>query len=106
MTKEQYFEMCETLGSTPKEEEIPIEINDLPYEVVDAFKVYDYLQDNWDYFNGDYQGKIFTGIKDIVDMCGIPTELHEITFEYINKIDAFRIKRLRDKKPRSPKKPA
>ena len=33
MTKEQYFEMCEMMGSEPVEDEIPVEFDDLYSEV-------------------------------------------------------------------------
>lgn len=106
MTKDQYFEMCQALGSTPKEDEIPVEIGDLPYEVQDAFRVYDYLQDSWDYFNGVYIGKNLAGIKDIFEICGIEPEMRECIFGYIMLIDKHRKELIQSKKPATPKKPA
>ena len=43
MTKEQYFEMCEMLGSQPVDSEIPVELDDFPVEVQQAFLVYKQL---------------------------------------------------------------
>lgn len=65
MTKEQYFEMCEMMGSDPNPSEVPVEYEDLHDEVQEAMAVYNMLQDNWDSMNGIYMGKVLTGISDI-----------------------------------------
>jgi hypothetical protein len=39
MTKEQYFEMCEALGTEPDPLEIPIEFDDLHLEVQEAYSI-------------------------------------------------------------------
>lgn len=57
MTKDAYLEMCEQLGSTPDEHEIPVEFSDLPLEVEQAYHVYNLLPDKIDSFNGVYYGK-------------------------------------------------
>lgn len=71
MTKEQYFEMCEMLGSEPLEEEIPVELADLPLEVQEAYRVYVLLNDNWDSFGGNYLGKNMSGLLDIMNILEI-----------------------------------
>jgi hypothetical protein len=71
MTKEQYFEMCEMLGSEPLEEEIPVELYDLPLEVQEAYRVYTLLNDNWDSFGGNYLGKNMSGLLDIMNILKI-----------------------------------
>ena len=71
MTKDQYFEMCEMMGSDPIDEEIPLEYADLPDEVQEAMTVYNMLQDNWDGMNGVYMGKIMTGVSDVFNIVGI-----------------------------------
>ena len=71
MTKEQYFEMCEMLGSEPIEEQIPVELADLPLEVQEAYRVYVLLNDNWDSFGGNYLGKNMSGLLDIMNILEI-----------------------------------
>lgn len=68
MTKDTYFEMCELMGTEPKEDEIPVELEDLYDEVQEAYIVYNMLQDNWDSMNGIYLGKNFIGVYEIMDM--------------------------------------
>ena len=48
MTKEQYFEMCDMLGTEPDESEMPIEQEDFPYELQQAFQIYYLLRDVWE----------------------------------------------------------
>ena len=57
MTKQQYFDMCDMLGSEPLDEEIPVELEDLPELVQTAFIIYETLRDEWDYMGGNYIGK-------------------------------------------------
>jgi len=88
MTKEQYFEMCEMLGSEPSEEEIPVEFEDFPLEVQEAYLLYNILSDNWDPMSGTYMGKQMAGIKDIMEIYGI--EDARLTLQLINSIDSIR----------------
>jgi hypothetical protein len=60
MTKEQYFELCEALGTQPKEEEIPIEISDFPLFVQESIRIFNHLPDRWDSFSGTYFGKDYS----------------------------------------------
>lgn len=71
MTREQYFDMIEMLGSEPIEEEIPVEIADLPLEAQEAYQVYSLLNDNWEGMSGSYLGKNMAGLKDIMDILDI-----------------------------------
>ena len=71
MSRDQYFEMCEMMGSTPVEEEVPIEYDELPDEVQEALAVYNMMQDNWDSMNGIYMGKIMSGISDIFNIMDV-----------------------------------
>lgn len=57
MTKERYLDLCEELGSEPIESEMPIELQDMPVEVEQAYRVYSILPANFDSFNGVYYGK-------------------------------------------------
>lgn len=104
MTKEQYFEMCEALGSEPKESEIPHDFSDLVWELQEAFQIYNALQDNWDYMGGNYIGKNFNYIETVFKIYEIPPELHKIYFELLMQIDNVRAKQIRDSKPKD--KPA
>lgn len=97
MSKDTYFEMCEMLGSEPKEEEIPIEYNDLPDEVQEAIVVYNMLQDNWDTMNGQYLGKVLTGINDIFNIAGIDDKV--TCFTILQILDSNRIELINKKKP-------
>lgn len=106
MTKEQYFEMCEMMGTEPIEEEIPIEFEDLFDEVQEAINVYNMLSDNWDSMNGIYLGKNFVGIHDIFSIMEI--EDTKTCFLILGIIDRRRSKIINDKrpKPQSNTKPA
>lgn len=103
MTKEQYFEMCEMMGSEPIEEEIPVEFNDLPIELQEALQIYNSLQDSWDYMGGNYIGKNMVGFKDILDIYEVLPEDRRSMYELILHIDKVRAKSIRDSKPKTPK---
>ncbi len=99
MTRDQYFEMCEALGSEPIESEIPIEFDDLPTEIQEALRIYRYLQDNWDYMSGKYIGKNLTGIKDIFEMFDVATDERKYLFQTILEIDRIRAEAIKNAKP-------
>jgi hypothetical protein len=90
MTKEAYFEMCEMLGNEPIEDEIPVEFDDFPYEVQQAFMVYRMLRDEWEGMNGIYLGKSLTGIKEILDVCEIDVQDYKTMLMLVQTIDAIR----------------
>ena len=100
MTKESYFEMCEMLGSEPLEEEIPVEFNDLILDVQQAFGIYQKLKEEWDTMNGNYMGKNFAGILDILTILDVPREDHRTMFDLINIIDEHRSKAIKENKPK------
>jgi hypothetical protein len=100
MTRDQYFEMCEMLGNEPLDSEIPVEYDDLPLEVQDALRIYNTLQDNWDYMGGNYIGKNLHGIKDIFEMNDIEKVDHKSIYELILHIDRIRAKQIHDSKPK------
>jgi len=101
MTKEQYFEMCEMLGTEPTESEIPVEFEDFPLEVQEALRIYNILQDNWDYMGGNYIGKNITGLRDILNIYEISKEDHRTIYELILLIDRLRAKQIQDSKPKT-----
>ena len=67
--------MCDMLGSEPLEEEIPVELADLPLEVQEAYRVYVLLNDNWDSFGGNYLGKNMSGLLDIMNILQIEDKI-------------------------------
>jgi hypothetical protein len=101
MTKQQYFEMCEMLGSEPLDTEIPVEYGDLLLEVQEALNLYNCLQDSWDYMGGNYIGKNLTGFRDLLELYEVLPEYHRCMYELILQIDEIRAKQLHDKKPKN-----
>lgn len=94
--------MCEQLGNEPVEHEIPVEYDDLPIEVQQSLLVYNFLQDNWDGFNGLYMGKNLVGIRDIFEFCEISLEDRVFTINIIKILDRVRgdmVNKKPDKKP-------
>lgn len=104
MTKEAYFEMCEALGSEPVEEEIPVELDDFPEEVQEAFMVYYKLRDEWDTMNGVYMGKSYTGLGDILDIMEVEKQDRKYVLDWITTIDSARSKALKASRPKSDSK--
>lgn len=101
MTKDTYFEMCEALGSEPLEHEIPVEYDDFPVEVQEAIRIYNNLQDNWDYMGGNYIGKNLTGFKDILNIFEVDPQDYRAVYELIMRIDRIRAKTIQDSKPKT-----
>lgn len=104
MTKEQYFEMCEALGSVPKESEIPLDFSDLILEVQEVLHIYNLLQDSWDYMNGNYIGKNFSYLETVLKMYDVPHELQKTYFELLVTVDRIRAKQIHDSKPKPEQK--
>lgn len=98
MTKDTYFEMCEMLGEEPVEENIPVEIDDFPYEVQQAMLVYRMLRDEWDGFSGTYFGKSLVGIKDVLNAVEVNEEDHKFIILLIRQIDSVRSDEINSKK--------
>ena len=98
MTKDAYFEMCEMMGSEPIDSEIPVDYNDFPTEVQQAFSIYSKLRDDWDGMSGTYMGKHFEGIRDLFIILDVPVEDHKTMLELIDTIDKHRSKSIADSK--------
>ena len=101
VTKETYFEICEQLGSEPIEEEIPVELEDFPDELQEALNIYFRLRDDWDGFSGNYMGKNFTGLSDILDIYQIPKPSRQDLLDWIFIIDKVRSKCISDARPKN-----
>lgn len=98
MTKEAYFELCEAMGTEPLEEEIPVEFEDFPIEVQQAFAVYKMLRDEWDTMNGVYLGKTLIGIRDILDATEIEPSEQKFIIVLVRMIDYVRSNEINSKK--------
>lgn len=90
MTKEMYFEMCETLGTEPVESEIPVGIEDFPIEIQEIMQIYKLLRDEWEAMNGIYLGKQLGGIQDIFDMFEVDKADRRLYLLILNMIDTIR----------------
>lgn len=93
--------MCEMMGTEPVDSEIPVEFDDFPLEVQQAFGVYKMLRDEWDTMSGNYLGKTLIGIKDLLEAAEIDPSEHRLTIMLIRMIDGVRSeeinKKLREK---------
>ena len=98
MTKDQYFEMCEMLGSEPLDSEIPVEFEDFPFEVQQAFNAYRMLRDEWDTMNGNYLGKSLIGVKDVLEATEIEPSEQKFIIMLIRIIDNVRSDEINNKK--------
>jgi hypothetical protein len=104
MTKDAYFEMCETMGMEPIEEEIPVEIIDFPDLVQQCFVIYNILADNWDSMGGGYMGKDYGLVFNLFKVYQI-TEPEEILLclDFLQHMDGVRQKLIAEKiKAKSP----
>jgi len=98
MTKDAYFEMCEALGSQPLESEIPVEFDDFPLEVQQAFNAYRMLRDEWDTMSGIYLGKSLIGIKDVLEATEVEASEQKFIVMLIRVIDNIRSDEINNKK--------
>lgn len=104
MTKNQYFEMCEELGTTPVESEIPVELDDLPLELQTALTIWFGLPDNIDTFAGGYYGKHLTGIIEIFKLYNVDARDWKFMYQVIQQINSIKIDRYNKKKSAKSKK--
>jgi hypothetical protein len=100
MTKEAYFEMCAELGTEPVDEEIPVDFEDFYVDVQQALGIYQKLRDEWDTMNGNYMGKNYAGLRDILSLLDVPVEDQRTMFELIGIIDQHRSQAIADAKPK------
>ena len=90
MTKQQYFEMCEMMQTEPVEEDIPVELEDLPLEVQQALDIYHKLYDKWDSMAGRYEGKDLSILEYVFKLWEIPDGEKKTYFTLIKLIDSIR----------------
>ena len=89
--------MCEMMGTEPVDSEIPVEFDDFPLEVQQAFGVYKMLRDEWDTMSGNYLGKTLIGIKDLLEAAEIDSSEHRLTIMLIRMIDGVRSEEINKK---------
>ena len=100
MTRDQYFEMCEMLGTEPVDSEIPTEFADLPAEVQQMMIVYNKLRDDWDTMNGVYMGKSYAGLQEIFEIYEIDRETRKMFLDWMSHLDGVRRKLYDSKRPK------
>jgi hypothetical protein len=107
MTKAQYFEMCEALGTDPVDVEIPIEIDDFPIEIQQIFSIYFLMSDIWDGMSGTYQGKNTSIVFELLNVYNVPHEDRLIYLTFIRAMDNIRKRLINEKvKQASERKPS
>ena len=90
--------MCEMLGSEPLDEEVPLELDDFPWLVQQAFVIYGMLSDIWEGMSGSYLGKDYSLLFNLFDLYGIDSaEEKLLATDFIKQIDAVRSKILYEK---------
>lgn len=104
MTKEQYYEMCETLGNEPNDEEIPVDLSDFYPEAQVLIHIYHMLRDEWEFVGGNYLGKNLNGILDLFDVYDVDKCDKRLYLEIIHILDQVRIEFIR--KRNAQEKPA
>ena len=92
MTREAYFELCETMGSEPVQSEIPIEYEDLAEIAQQAINIYHLLRDIWEPMSGTYMGKDTSSIFDFFDLYDIEKEEQRIIITLVRLLDSERNK--------------
>jgi len=97
MTKDSYFEMCEVLGSEPVEEEIPVELDDFPDLVQQCFYIYSMLTDTWDPMGGNYLGKNYQIVFELLHLYKIEEAEALLAVEFLNDMDQIRSELISEK---------
>ena len=100
MTKDAYFEMCEELGTEPVDAEIPVEFEDFFVDVQEALGIYQKLRDEWDTMNGNYLGKNYAGLIELLELLDVPVEDRRTQYELIGIIDMHRSQAIANAKPK------
>lgn len=90
MTKEQYFEMCETMGTEPDPASVPVDMEDFPDAVQQAFQIYYVLRDVWEGMSGTYMGKDYSTIFEFFRLYDIDPQDQLLTLGLIREIDSIR----------------
>lgn len=98
MSKDAYFEMCEMMGSEPKDEEIPVEFNDLPDVVQQALEIYGFLPDRWEGMSATFLGKDYSIAFELFKTYEIDNYVEQRLFlRIMSVIDSIRSKIIQGK---------
>ena len=94
--------LCEELGNTPKEDEMPADFNDFPYIIQVAMSIFAMLPDIYEGMSGTYMGKDFTLLPYLAGIYEI--ENHAQLMQFINMIgNIIMKKRTEEQKQRNRK---
>lgn len=97
MSKEMYLEMCQQLGSEPVDSEMPLDLEDFPELVQTAFTVYAYLPDLWDTMGGNYLGKDYGTVFQLLSLYKVEQEELLLCLEFLRCMDNVRSKIIAEK---------
>ena len=78
--------MCETLGTEPIEEEIPVEPEDLYDETLQCFEIYEFLAPIWE--SGCYIGKDYSFLPELFKLFDMSPPEQVYTMYIIRVIDS------------------
>jgi hypothetical protein len=81
MDTEQYLLMCEQMGWEPEANKIPKDPSEFSYEVQCALILFNALPDTWEGMSGNWMGKNYSGLMDIMDIYEM--ESRKEVFEYL-----------------------
>lgn len=98
MTKDQYFEMCDFMGSEPKDDEIPVDFEDLPNVVQQALEIYGYLPDRWEGMSATFMGKDYSIVFELFTTYEIEHNVEKrLLLRIMSVIDGIRSKIIQGK---------
>lgn len=89
--------MCEMLGTEPKEEEIPVDVDDLPFLVQQCFVIYSLLPDEWDTMNGGFLGKNYSIVFDLMKVYAVEELEIPLALTFLQCMDSVRIQLISEK---------
>lgn len=89
MTKEQYYDMCDMLGTEVIEEDVPVDQEDLIPEILLAYNIYSLLSPKFDSFNGGYFGKEYSNLKTLFEMYEVSVQDQKEYFKIILILDSI-----------------
>lgn len=104
MTKDAYYEMCETLGTEPIEEEVPVSWEDFPDVVQQAFEIYSFLADRWEGMSATFMGKDYGIVFYLFDTFDIPVSDRVLQLRIMSSIDGIRSKLVQQKQKQTENK--
>lgn len=97
MTKEQYYEMCEMLGSEPLDDEVPVSREDFPDLVQTGLEIYGLLPDMWEGMSGTYMGKDLSNVFKFMELYDVEKYEQLLLVGYIREMDSYRSQIFQDK---------